>query len=234
MRKLSKVSTAIIKVLLEQDFKRDLSSILPEQFLSWGEKKKATYIAGRSALYSLVEKFYGKVYKDPLLIAPYGKPYFADDFFKFSITHSSSVLYLMISPHDVGIDVEEIKPRKNYDEIKERIFNSDEKYFLSQEPENELRKFYWLWTIKETLVKTTGRGLVGFHELKMQPSINLVNHKDLNGHCYTYDLGKHVMSFYIPNAVNVDDVTFWEYDGKLDEFFTRDELCSYNFVDVLP
>lgn len=89
-----------------------------------------------------------------------GKPFLADfpDVY-FNLSHSGERVMGVISPFDVGCDVEIIKGERG--KLAERFFKPEEaswiKHFESLEEQSEA--FYRLWTLKECYMKVTGRGL---------------------------------------------------------------------------
>lgn len=89
-----------------------------------------------------------------------GKPYLADfPNVHFNLSHSGERVMGVISPFEVGCDVEIIKGDRG--KLAERFFKSEEsawiKHFESLESQSEA--FYRLWTLKECYMKVTGRGM---------------------------------------------------------------------------
>lgn len=89
-----------------------------------------------------------------------GKPYLADfPEVHFNLSHSGERVMCVISPFEVGCDVEIIKGDRG--KLAERFFKPEEsawiKHFETLEAQSEA--FYRLWTLKECYMKVTGRGL---------------------------------------------------------------------------
>ena len=89
-----------------------------------------------------------------------GKPYLADfPDVHFNLSHSGERVMCVLSPFDVGCDVEIIKGDRG--RLAERFFKPEEsawiKHFETLEKQSEA--FYRLWTLKECYMKVTGRGL---------------------------------------------------------------------------
>lgn len=92
-----------------------------------------------------------------LCYEPYGKPYFKDINFHFSLSHSGKYAICAYGTTPLGIDLQ-----KTSGKIKHvnRILSDKEKDFLS--PLNTSQKtelFFRLWVRKESLIKWDGRGL---------------------------------------------------------------------------
>ena len=89
-----------------------------------------------------------------------GKPYLVDfPDVHFNLSHSGERVMCVLSPFDVGCDVEIIKGDRG--RLAERFFLPEEsawiKHFESLEMQTEA--FYRLWTLKECYMKVTGRGM---------------------------------------------------------------------------
>ena len=89
-----------------------------------------------------------------------GKPYLVDcPNVQFNLSHSGERVMGVISPYEVGCDVEIIKGDRG--RLAERFFLPEEsawiKHFETLEAQSEA--FYRLWTLKECYMKVTGRGL---------------------------------------------------------------------------
>lgn len=94
--------------------------------------------------------------------AQHGKPYLKHEAqLRFNISHSRDmVAYAFSRQHELGVDVEYMRPQKNLDGMIQRIATSREQQELAQlagQARNEA--FYRLWTRKEAYIKMVGRGL---------------------------------------------------------------------------
>lgn len=107
---------------------------------------------------------------------PWGKPVVADrDGPHFNLSHAEGLVACALSPDvPVGIDVEPADRRAPID-VATR-FSPDERSWLLDLPESERQPgFFRLWTMKEAVVKATGRGMaqaldsfaVGFDPLRV-------------------------------------------------------------------
>ncbi|QED47037.1 4'-phosphopantetheinyl transferase family protein [Cytobacillus dafuensis] len=90
----------------------------------------------------------------------FGKPYLrqAETSLHFNISHSGEWIVCVLDEHQVGIDVEEIRPIDLG--LAKRFFSVKEVSELKETPkEKKLAKFYDLWTLKESYIKAVGKGL---------------------------------------------------------------------------
>lgn len=83
-----------------------------------------------------------------------GKPYLEgrQDIF-FNLSHSGNIVICAIAPCEVGCDIERIRPGRG--KIAERYFSEEERFFAGLSERN----FFRMWTLKESFMKVTGKGL---------------------------------------------------------------------------
>lgn len=86
-----------------------------------------------------------------------GKPY-CDGIF-FSLSHAGDLALCAVSGVPVGCDIEQVKDAPF--ELAPRIFCPSERAYLqaAQDPGEAQRRFFTLWTLKESYMKMTGEGL---------------------------------------------------------------------------
>lgn len=90
----------------------------------------------------------------------YGKP-FAESFsdFHFNISHSGEWVVCATANSNVGIDIEKISEIEAL-KLANEFFSEEEFYDLSNMNSNEqINYFFDLWTLKESYIKTIGKGL---------------------------------------------------------------------------
>ena len=89
-----------------------------------------------------------------------GKPYLADyPQLYFSLSHSGTLVACIVAGQEVGMDIQKyVKLKEN---LAERFFSTEECILLrNTKDEHEYRKlFFQLWSIKESYIKYTGRGM---------------------------------------------------------------------------
>lgn len=96
---------------------------------------------------------------------PYGKPLLAgahgDDALRFNASHSGDwAVYAFVQDHEIGVDVEHIKPDFETKGIAERFFSAREVQTLNALAEEEKpAAFFRCWTRKEAYIKAIGSGL---------------------------------------------------------------------------
>ena len=78
----------------------------------------------------------------------------------FNLSHSGGHGLIAFAAHEqLGIDVEERKPGRNFDGIGESVYGPAEQRLLAKaEGPRKAAFFYRLWTLKEALIKALGTG----------------------------------------------------------------------------
>lgn len=89
-----------------------------------------------------------------------GKPYLPGvPDFHFSITHSGRIAALAVSDAEIGCDLEQIRTPDLL--VARRLFSEEEKERLTAAGTKEEQEdlFFRLWTLRESFLKVTGKGL---------------------------------------------------------------------------
>jgi len=101
----------------------------------------------------------------PLVNGIQGKPVFHphSNFhdLSFSLSHAGQVVSVGIVPnHSIGIDIVKADPGYPFHEIIGYLFTPMEKEYMERiAPELRYRTFFWIWALKEAIVKATGDGI---------------------------------------------------------------------------
>ena len=111
---------------------------------------------GHSAGRELLRELYGNPLPE-IAHTKLGKPYFVDSPLHFSISHTPSHAFCVLSDRPVGIDAEE-KDRQIRPELAEKLLSPSEleQYQKADDPRLALLKF---WVLKEAAGKCTGEGM---------------------------------------------------------------------------
>ena len=127
----------------------------------------------------------------------------------FNISHSNDLVMCALSNVDIGVDIEHMKKtQKTNLEVVSRFFTDDEyNYILSFNCEDEIQKsFYKIWTLKESYVKTIGKGLLlpfkSFSMIINKHNISIESSSDLRKYYFkTYQ----VRNDYIASICSLSD-----------------------------
>jgi 4'-phosphopantetheinyl transferase len=78
----------------------------------------------------------------------------------FNMSHSKDLALFAFSNNTIGVDIEYIKPKIEYEDIAKRFFSDYEYKAIMQTPaENRKQAFFNCWTRKEAFIKAIGEGL---------------------------------------------------------------------------
>ncbi len=79
----------------------------------------------------------------------------------FNISHAQGVALLAFARHcEVGVDIEQVRPLDDGEQIAERFFSRNEvAVFTAVPPEQKPQAFFNCWTRKEAFIKVIGEGL---------------------------------------------------------------------------
>lgn len=105
----------------------------------------------------------------------HGKPDFAEGDWHFNLSHSGEYVCLVIDKQPVGVDIQHMRPLKNY-HLAERYFSEKELSKL-EKCRGEAEKaecFYDIWVKKEAYAKLTGEGIGRTVKLDTEDTDNTV------------------------------------------------------------
>ena len=86
----------------------------------------------------------------------FGKPCIQDrKDFCYNLSHSGRYVVIAWGSSEVGVDVQKHDPAANTEMIAKKYFTSDERAYAA----GDIRRFYEVWTKKESYLKYTGKGL---------------------------------------------------------------------------
>lgn len=95
---------------------------------------------------------------------PHGKPRLAGGEVHFNLSHSGELALIAVSSVEVGVDVEQVRQRKDVQGIAQRVFTAAERQEVAVGGE---RAFYRHWVAKEAFVKATGRGVASLKSFEV-------------------------------------------------------------------
>lgn len=123
----------------------------------------------------------------------YGKPFITNIVnFSFNQSHSQTdyALIYSVDIQDIGVDIENLNRKINFDGLAKRYFHEDE--YLLWRRNKDILLWFKLWTIKEAVLKAHGLGI----RLPLK-ELNAFFMTDDGGFVYHDRLGK----FYFYNKV---------------------------------
>lgn len=126
------------------------------------KEKRRAFIICRFVAKQLIGDFFGL---NPLTVnfqyTERGKPYLPLKDIHFNISHSGDYALIGVSQYPIGVDIEKIKPNRDFKRLAETVLSEDERaWVFAQDTE---QRFYHLWTLKEARLKCDGDGLAGYY-----------------------------------------------------------------------
>lgn len=115
--------------------------------------------AGRALLEALYREATG-LPLPPIVIGEWGKPYFVDSGWHFSISHTKNHAFCALARENVAIDAEELDRTINQ-KLAEKILSPTEKAQYDAAPD-KCKALLTFWVLKEAAAKLSGRGLRGY------------------------------------------------------------------------
>lgn len=124
-----------------------------------GPARAQSFAASLLLEYAVAKQYPAAAHPLAIDLAPGGKPYLvAAPDIHFSLSHSGGWAVCALSDRPVGVDIERRTPGRR--DVAERFFHKEETQYLNSLPLCAREDaFYSLWTLKESFVKATGRGL---------------------------------------------------------------------------
>ena len=113
----------------------------------------------------------------------WGKPYLPERAdFRFNLSHGGKWVVLAYGERDVGIDVEPERTDAKISSLARRYFTPDERDYVFQAEADQPRRFFEIWTKKESNLKYWGTGLgkslSSFSVLNVEPGL-YIHHRIL-------------------------------------------------------
>ena len=171
--------------------------------------RRRSYLAGRRLLALGLAHCYGITACPELVLGEHGRPSFADATLPdFSLSHSGETLALVMGAGPLGLDIEQHRPRRNLQRLVTSILSPVEQEWLQSEAD-ELAGFYHLWTLREAILKASGRGLAGLSRLQICPAQQqLLTEEVAPGSVRTASLPQLALALYGPE---LDSVICWQW-----------------------
>ena len=173
--------------------------------------RRQSYLAGRRLLALGLAHFYGVAVCPELVLGEHGRPSFTDPSLPdFSLSHSGDTLALVLGVGPLGLDIEQYRPRRNLQRLVESVLSQNEQVWLASQAD-ELAGFYHLWTLREAILKASGRGLAGLSRLQLLPAERrLLTSEVASGSVRTATWSQCALALY---AASVSTVSCWQWQA---------------------
>lgn len=157
------------------------------------ESRQREFVSGRLLLRHLLAQHLDcAAHELKLELAASGKPFCSHPKSPyFSISHSNNYVAVALCSEEVGVDIERVKPERNFDLIAQNYYSDSENKQLKliKDNKSKLDYFYQLWVLKEAIVKASGQGLAcSLTQIDLSVDGGLVNK------LHAFDLNMHLFS----------------------------------------
>ena len=190
----------------------------------YSDKRNDYLLLSRSLLEYILQQHFDIPKLPDIAYLEHGKPYFIHHpEIAFNITHTDKTMAIIVANvAPVGIDIETIKIRKNFQGLEERVLHAEEQNWLKQQP-NYLEAFFTLWSSKEAYLKATGTGLSGLSSLELNMNQHIAHGTLQQGSLYI-DKTSRNESFvcYLPNKNSRPNL--YTFNGQKLELSIREWL----------
>lgn len=112
---------------------------------------------GRMLLQYGLNKYFGIKYYEIDQTSNY-KPFLKDQEVSFNISHAGNLVICGISKSPIGVDIEYIDHKINFDDFKSQMTLKE--FHKIQDSEDIIKSFFVYWTEKEAAIKAHGKGLL--------------------------------------------------------------------------
>lgn len=131
------------------------------------ERDRHRYLVTRAILRTVLSKYVDIAPQDWRFdVNAYGKPSIAAEHadargIEFNVSHTDGLVVLGVTrERAIGVDVENVHSREVDIEIADRYFAPEEvRALCALPPEQQMRRFFAYWTLKESYIKARGMGL---------------------------------------------------------------------------
>lgn len=94
-----------------------------------------------------------------------GKPVFLDGGLCFSISHSKDIVITAVDNKNLGVDIEKVR-EINLNLVKKVCTEREEEYLQgAKSTQDQIIRFFKIWTAKEAYFKYSGTGIVGLKKV---------------------------------------------------------------------
>lgn len=141
------------------------------------------------------------------------KPFLAENQnLHFNISHSGDWVVFLFASSACGVDIERIKPDFDFEGMMPSVFHPHEIDWINGQNDRN-RAFFKLWTIKESLLKAQGTGLV--NDLNQWDLTSTQKMSDPDWHVQTFSVGD---DYYLSTCVkeHPEEFKYFEFAGSFD------------------
>lgn len=185
-----------------EDLLQELPDSMHEKALRYKFEKDAyNFVAGRLLLKKALQELGREAQFGHISLQDNGKPVLEGVY--FNISHTQDLVVCALSTEgEIGVDVEMVKPvtLENF----KHAFTENEWAQIVNAPD-PIRKFYWYWTRKESIIKAMGITLSYMNQVELDASLDYVVALGKTWHLVDLDLSQKFFGSLCSEA-EIDDL----------------------------
>ncbi|GKX63757.1 hypothetical protein SOASR032_23260 [Pragia fontium] len=232
---LSDIAIATLRLPSTEWLPGDLSRIpmtIQQQSEQFNPKRRQQFLSGRWLLAELIFNQLGWAQLPDITISDNGRPSFISaERLDFNISHSGEYIMVALAQGGrIGLDVEHIRPRKKLLALAAYSFSEDEYQWLLSLPESCQADGFWqLWTLRESVLKLSAKGVWQMKQIRIHPQQKQVSadfQPELVGFTSRYD----DIAWAIASEQNIAQIHYWNIDQKTEQLIPADlpELSQFS------
>lgn len=236
MRSPPHLSIATIR-LPDDDWLPPSLERLPRALLTQSEtftpKRRRQFLTGRWLLAELMHHHLGYARLPEMGKSINGKPSFAGSSLpEFNLSHSGlNVVAALAQGCRIGVDIEQSRPKKKLMELARYCFSEEECLWLSSLPEERQNDEFWrLWTLRESVLKLSARGVWQMRKIAISPPRRRI-HVDCEPlpFCYVRQDGDTLWSVACDAPLAKKQVEIWRINSDSLTFCREPVACLIPF-----
>ncbi|MDR0806838.1 MAG: 4'-phosphopantetheinyl transferase superfamily protein [Enterobacteriaceae bacterium] len=216
------LAIAVIRLPSSEWLPPDLARIplsLQQQAACFNVKRQQQFLSGRWLLAELLFNQLGYARLPEIEITDNGRPAFisndANGLIDFNISHSGE--YIMVALAQgcrIGLDVEHIHPRKNLLKLAQYSFSPEEYQWLLSLPSSQQNDGFWqLWTLRESVLKLSAKGVWQMKQLRINPQQRHVS-ADFLPQLFCFTSRQDDRAWAVASDYNIDQPKIWLVDSE--------------------
>lgn len=200
-----------------------LPSALLAQSEAFAPKRRRQFLVGRWLLAELMHRRFGYAQLPEMGEPVNGRPSFVDPSLPdFNLSHSGQDMMVAIAQGcRVGVDIEQRRPRRKLMELARYSFSEEEYLWLTSLPEEQRVDGFWrLWTLRESILKLSAKGVWQMKQMAISPSKQSI-HTDFEPlpFCYARQNSDTFWSVASDKPLAVEQVEIWQMSADTLTFF---------------
>ncbi|SQI44442.1 4'-phosphopantetheinyl transferase psf-1 [Leminorella richardii] len=194
-----------------------LSPSILTQSEAFTPQRRCQFLTGRWLLAELMHRQFGCDQLPEMGEPVNGRPSFASASLPdFNLSHSGTDLIVALAQGcRVGVDIEQNRPRKKLLALAQYSFSEEECLWLASLPESSQTDGFWqLWTLRESVLKLSAKGVWQMKQIAVSPSQRTVRTDfSPSPFCYIQRDNDVLWSAACDTPLSAEQISVWRIDA---------------------